>query len=255
MKPIRHLFLVVLVVYLPMHSSAWGAVGHKLVAKIAFSQLSKAAKDSLAFYLEEITIEEASVWMDEIKSDPANDSLRPLHYININKGDSYNPDSTHNIIGELNTVIAELAHRNDFTKERIAFDLKVLIHLMGDLHQPLHIGYSTDRGGNDVKVFFSASTSNLHRVWDSNIVEEYVMFESKEWANTAKYSKEELAKIKHLDIIGWMNESRSKLDGAYDFKGQNISRQYIKSNEPIVEKQLLFGGLRLAKLLREIFHA
>lgn len=255
MKLFRYLLICVCALCLPFYAGAWGAVGHKLVAKIAYSQLPKPVKDSLAFYLEQTTIEEASVWMDEIKADPANDSLKPFHYINIDKGQEYNPDSTHNIIGELNRVIYELKHRSDFSKDHTVVNLKILIHLMGDLHQPLHTGYASDRGGNDVQVFFSASSSNLHRVWDSNIVEDYVMFESTDWANTSNYSKEKLDSVKHIDIVGWMNESRSHLDAAYDFEAKEITKKYIKRNEPVVEQQLLFGGLRLAKLLRVIFHA
>ena len=253
MKTVRNILLLAIALYTPAHSFAWGAVGHKLTAKIAFHQLTQANKDSLAFYLGATTIEEASVWMDEIKSDPSNDSLKPFHYINIEKGDAYNPDSTHNIIGELNRILQELKQRQNYTKEHIEVDLKILIHLIGDLHQPMHVGYASDRGGNNVMVFFAASTTNLHRVWDTNIIESYVLNEPTAWSNTGKYTKEELAEIRKIDFLKWMNESRDRLVTAYDFEGQDINRKYIKRNLPIVEERLLLGGIRLGKVLREIF--
>jgi len=161
-------------IYIPFCAGAWGVVGHKLTAKIAYTQLSPAVKDSLKVYLDQTTIEEASVWMDEIRSDASNDSLKPFHYINMEKGEAYNPDSTNNIIGELNRVIRELKERNKYTKEHITVDLKILIHLVGDLHQPMHNGYGSDRGGNSVAVFFAAGGANLHRVWDTDILEGYI---------------------------------------------------------------------------------
>jgi hypothetical protein len=241
--------------YLPFSSGAWGVVGHKLTAKIAYTQLSPAIKDSLKVYLGETTIEEASVWMDEIRSDPSNDSLKPFHYINMEKGESYNPDSTHNIIGELDRIIRELKDRGKYDKEHITVDLKILIHLIGDLHQPMHNGYGSDRGGNSVSVFVAGGGSNLHRVWDTDLLESYIMTEPMDWASTAKYSKEQLAEIRKVNILGWMNESRKYLIECYDFKGQDIDRKYVKRAIPIVEERLLFGGIRLGKLLRDIFHS
>ncbi len=255
MKIYRYLLLVFIAIYIPIRSNAWGAVGHKLVAKIAYSQLPKAVKDSLAVYLQQTTVEEASVWMDEIKSDPSNDSLRPFHYVNIEKGQEYNPDSTRNIIGELNRVISELKERNKYTKEHIEVDLKILIHLIGDLHQPMHNGYASDRGGNSVQVFFAASTSNLHRVWDTDIIEGYILHEPTDWASTANFSKEELAEIKRINILGWLKESRADLESAYDFRGQDINGKYIARNKTIIKQKLLFGGLRLASILKDIFRS
>ena len=255
MKKVRNLLLLAVILYIPIRSNAWGVVGHKLVAKIAYTQISPAVKDSLKYYLEQTTIEEASVWMDEIKADASNDSLKPFHYFDMDKGEKYNPDSTNNIIGELNRVIRELKDRGKYSKEHIAVDIKILIHLVGDLHQPLHTGYKNDKGGNAISVFFAANGSNLHRVWDTDILEGYILNEPTTWASTSKYSKEELAAIKKTDVVGWMNESRSKLDIVYDFTGQDISGKYIKLAVPVIEERLLFGGLRLGKLLHDIFRA
>ena len=67
--------------------------------------------------------------------------------------------------------------------------------------------------------------------------------------------EKQLAEIKRVDIIKWMKEGRSDLASAYDFKGQDINGKYISRNKKIIEQQLLYGGLRLGKLLRDIFRS
>ena len=101
---------------------AWGPAGHKIVAKIAVSQLNAAEKDSLAKYLRGTSIEDASVWMDEIKSDKSYDFQKPWHYINIDKDSVYNPADTGNIVWELKRVIAELKDRQKYSKEKVEID-------------------------------------------------------------------------------------------------------------------------------------
>ena len=231
----------------------WGSEGHKLVAKIAYTQLTPSAKDSLAKYLRGASIEEASVWMDEIKADKSYDYQKPWHYINIDKGAEYNPADTGNIVWELNRIIPELKHREKYSKDKIEVDIKILIHLLGDLHQPLHVGYASDIGGNSVQVFYMAGADNLHRVWDTDIIRDEVTGQQVDWAKLSHFSKEELAQIRKIDVAEWMKESRSLLDTVYDFKGDNINAKYARKNAPIIERQLLIAGLRLGEILNDVF--
>ncbi len=249
----KNILFVLLLVIQGSYCFGWGADGHKLVAKIAYSQLHTAVKDSVMKYLLGASIEEASVWMDEIKADKSLDYQKPWHYININKDSVYNPTDTANIIWALNKVVAELKNRQHYSKEQVAIDLKILIHLMGDLHQPLHVGYESDQGGNTIHVFYAATPSNLHRIWDTEIIREGVLGQPLAWANLNQFTKPELTQIKHIDFVAWLNESRSKLDTVYDFKGDNITHKYITKNAPLVERQLLLGGVRLAAVLNDIF--
>lgn len=245
----KTIFVFLLQSCLSLTAMGWGREGHIMTADIAKEHMSKAAKDSLKFYLGDMTIEQASTWMDEIKKDSTLDYLKPLHYINIEEGQSYDPKSTGNIISELNKVIAELKDRSHHSKQEIAFDLRVLIHLVGDLHQPLHVGYGVDRGGNSVKFTVDGDSSNLHRVWDTEIIRrEHITTDGLSLA----INKEDKAQAKNIDIIEWMNESRAHLKEVYDFHG-NIDRKYLSKNSKLVEKQLILGGLRLATLLDSLF--
>ena len=250
---IKHTIQVLVLSCISTVCFAWGSDGHKMVAKIAYTQLSPAVKDSLAKYLRGGTIEEASVWMDEIKADKAYDYQKPWHYINIDKGGTYNPADSNNIVWELNRIIPELKHRQKYSKDKIETDLKILIHLIGDLHQPLHDGYASDIGGNSVQVFYLANADNLHRVWDTDIIRDEVLNQGVDWSKLAHFSKEELAQIRRVDIAAWMNESRSLLDTVYQFKGDNINHKYAAKNAPIIERQLLIAGIRLSEILNEVF--
>jgi hypothetical protein len=252
-KQFRSLLLFFVFLTIQSECMAWGAVGHKLVAKIGYSLLNVAEKDSLTKYLRGTSIEDASVWMDEIKADKSYDFQKPWHYINIDKDSVYNPTDTANIIWALNRVVAELKERQKYSKEKVETDLKILMHLMGDLHQPLHVGYASDIGGNSVQVFYAASPTNLHHVWDTEIIHDGVLGQPLDWSKLSQFSSEELAHIRHIDFVAWMNESRSKLDTVYDFKGNDLNHKYVAKNAPLVERQLLLGGIRLAAVLKYIF--
>jgi hypothetical protein len=244
-------FLTFTLIYSECH--AWGSVGHKITAKIAYGQLDKVTKDSLVSYLGESTIEDASVWMDEVRSNHEYDYQKPWHYINIEKGTSYDPASTDNIVWELQRVIAELKARNKYSKEQIATDLKILIHLIGDLHQPLHVGYGSDKGGNTVHLTFIAENSNLHKVWDSEIIKEKHITEQSCLQLLQNYSKEDIAKIDKVDILAWMNESRSYLPAVYNFQNNVIDQNYVDENSKTIEKLLLLSGLRISSILEDVF--
>ena len=127
MNTIKHITLLAVVLLISLQAFCWGSAGHRITAQIAYSQLSRATKDSIAYYLGETSIEDASVWMDEIRSDHSYDYMKPWHYINIEKGASYDPASTDNIIWALNKVIGELRDRKKLSKEQIATDLKMYL--------------------------------------------------------------------------------------------------------------------------------
>ena len=175
---------------------AWGSEGHKMTDDIAYHYLDQDVKDSVAAYLGATTFEQAGCWMDEIRSDHNYDYLKPCHYINVERGEVYKPASDDNIINELNKVIARLKERTIHTKEENALDLKILMHLVGDLHQPLHVGYGIDKGGNKIEVSFLGHTTNLHKVWDSEIIRHSKITADSCLQLASAYSPAELSTIK-----------------------------------------------------------
>ena len=231
---------------------AWGAKGHKMVAAIAYRFLDNSVKDSVDKYLAGTTIEDASVWMDEIKGDHSLDFMKPMHYINIEKGEEYTHVEGANIINELNSVIGKLRGK-ERSRDSVLLYLRKLIHLVGDLHQPLHVGYGIDKGGNDAQVNLLGKGTNLHKIWDFEIIEKAIIAEDDCLEVKGTYSPSKLKKIKKENLLGWMNESRAYLLSIYSYSGNKVGQEYLDKHIPVVKKQILFGGLRLAHLLNEIF--
>lgn len=234
---------------------AWGNKGHKITAIIARSCLEKQVIDSVQHYLGEISFEEASVWMDEVRSDRSYDYMKPMHYVNIEKDKTYVKVSEPNVINELELVIGHLRSRKARTKEEIKADLLILFHLVGDIHQPLHTGYADDKGGNSVEVDFLGRRSNLHRVWDTNIIEEHMITSDTCMKVLSVLTEKERNRICTVDVMAWAGESRALLPMAYSFKDESIDKAYIQTAAPFIEKRLAEAGIRLASVLNEVFGA
>ena len=140
------------------------------------------------------------------------------------------------------------------TKEDKEIAVIFLIHLMGDLHQPFHVGKAEDQGGNLVPLTFFREQTNLHSLWDSKLVD-FQKYSYTEYADVLdKKSKDEVEKIQSGNLEDWLFESyntAAKIYSQTPING-NYSYDYNYKFSGIMEDQLLKGGLRLAKILNEI---
>ena len=169
-----HLTIPILLLTFSINASAWGPTGHRVAGWIAEKYLSRKARTALDKLLKGQTLAIASTWMDEVRSDSAYDHMNDWHWVTIPDGGSYessekNPNG--DIIGTLQRIIVELKS-NDLDERAEIERVKILIHLVGDIHQPLHVSAADDRGGNNVQVMWFRNQSNLHRVWDSDIIDD-----------------------------------------------------------------------------------
>ena len=252
MKNIIVLCLVGIIV-MPSKTFAWGRKGHGLVAEIAFSLTDSATKQQVQKYLGSTTIEQASTWMDDVRSDHQYDYMKSWHYINIDKGTVYTETTGDNIINALNKSITALEHRDGMSNDDIKKNLMIIFHLVGDLHMPLHVGYSQDKGGNDIKVNYLGKESNLHRVWDTDIIESENITLNDCLLRLSRYDKNEVEQLRNINIEEWTHEPRALLYNVYDFKNNDIDQVYVNRNKEVVENQLLLAGIRLSAVLKEIF--
>lgn len=239
------------------HAPQWGKTGHRATAEIAVSYLTDKAKKNIEKLLDGDGLALVSTYPDDIKSDPQYDEYAIWHYINIPEGENYETvkDTVGpNIIYALDKVKNGLKDEDTPRAEK-QFYLKFLIHLIGDLHQPLHIGRPDDLGGNAIITFWFGETSNLHKVWDSEMLDSYKMSYTELAANEAKLTKEELDEIKQGTPVDWMKEVHQITDEIYDSaqNGDQLSYEYMYDWMPVVREQLQKGGIRLAKELNEIF--
>ncbi|MEX1191881.1 MAG: S1/P1 nuclease [Brumimicrobium sp.] len=257
MKKLFLIGLVLLTTILFSNSAnAWGMLGHRVVGEVASKHLSRKADRNIKKILGHQTLAEVSNWMDDIKSDHAYDSLKPWHYTTIPDGMKYkdtDPNPEGDVIYGINFLVEKLKS-GLLTKELECEYLKLLVHLVGDIHQPLHVGNGEDRGGNDVKVEWFWEPSNIHRVWDSG------MIQSKRYSYTELTkiinhpSKEEVKELQSTSVVDWAHEAMTFRDGIYDLpEDKEINYEYRYKHWDTMKSQLMKGGVRLAGLLNEIY--
>ncbi|PZF74579.1 S1/P1 nuclease [Taibaiella soli] len=237
----------------PQYLFAWGKTGHQIVAEIAMAHISESVKQKVQNCLGTTTPDEASVWMDEMRSNHDYDFMKPWHYVNVEKGKDYVPNNDENVVNQITIAINELKHKKTICSEQAKTDVMELFHLIGDLHQPLHAGYGADHGGNNVEVTFLSKPSNLHWVWDDEIIQQQKIATADVEKLYQTMSAEEIAKMKTIDVVRWMNESRALLGDVYNFQNNAIDEAYCTRNKTIIEKRLLQAGLRLGAVLEILF--
>ena len=248
----RTLFLIAFVMLSITDGFAWGHNGHSLVAEVAFNNMDAKTKQTVLKYLDGMSIEDAANWMDTMRSDKNYNFMKPYHYIDFNKGADVTELSGDNIINVLNKTLKDLDNMKGLSNDEIKIRLFYLFHLIGDLHMPLHVGYKDDKGGNTVQVSFFGRNTNLHAMWDSDIIE-YKNLTLADLMKLNTYKPNELAAIKQIDVTSWAKDSRKYLKNAYNLNEAKISDIYVDANFPIIKQQILKAGLRLAAVLEHYF--
>ncbi len=255
MTRISIVFCFFLISILPNKSFAWGSKGHQLVAEIAYKYLDENTQNLVKHYLKRTTIAEAGTWMDDMRSNNYYDYMKTWHYIDIPRDSVYKPVSEGNIVTVLNSILNAMKHKENLKESKIKEYTLMAFHLVGDLHQPLHTGYTDDKGGNAINVKAPHYSGNLHSFWDTEIIEQKNINIDSCTQFYSTFSPAQIKGITNINLLQWMQESRSFLDRVYNFKDGNITKEYIDSNTEVVEKQLLIAGLRLASVLTEMFKA
>lgn len=238
-------------------AGAYGNKGHRVVAEIADRHLNEAARKKIQEILGDQSLAEVAVWADEMKSNPDEywRAANVFHYINISPGGTFE-GSVRNPKGDMLSAYEEFeATLKSKTSSRAEKEhaLKFLVHIVGDMHQPMHFGHRKDQGGNRTKVMWFDEITNLHAVWDSNLVEQENLSFT-EMANFLdKASPEEIIEYQKAKPIDWVHEGLVLRDMAYDIGDRSFSWNYIYKNRPVIREQLRKGGVRLAGVLNEIF--
>ncbi len=234
-------------------SLAWGKTGHELVGKLAYHFLDDSTRALVQSYLGNLSFEEAANWMDDSRGNTYYNYMRTWHYLDMDKGLSYTPSSERNILTVLHSAIVELRQYKTIKRKDVKRDLLLIFHLVGDLHQPLHTGYSIDKGGNTIEINSPFVSGNLHSVWDTQILEYKGINMDSCLALYKTWDSNAIAGIMKIDELKWMYQSRSLLDTVYSFRDNFLDKNYIDNNTLVIKKQLLMAGLRLAAVIKEAF--
>lgn len=232
---------------------AWGPRGHKIISQIAQKYLNKSVADSVDFYLDDISFVKASYWMDEVKMNISYDFMKPWHFVTIPVDKTYVRTKNPDIINVLENVITKLKTKKAGPKNEVQLALKVLLHLMGDLHQPLNCGFARDNNGFNSKLRFFFKSTNLHDVWEFEILEYQSITTEECLALANNLSKAEITSMQSGDVMKWTQESRLLLADVYDFKGNKLGDEYLEKNSRVLKMQLIKAGIRLAGTLNQIY--
>lgn len=254
----KYILLLFLVTHLSFANDIlWSKTGHRVVGEVAQENLTKKAEKAIAELLDGQSLVAISNFGDEIKADSSYRKFSAWHYVNYSPDKKYG-DEPPSESGDLMTGIEkciEIIQDHNSTKADKTFYLKMLVHLIGDMHQPMHVGRLADKGGNDIQVRWFNKGSNLHRVWDSNMVDDHGMSYTELATNLPRLSKAQKKAIEKGDIYDWVEESQDLANEVYDSVeiGEKLYYRYSYDWWATVEIQLQKGGLRLAKVLNDLF--
>ena len=251
-----------LLICIPFSSMAWGLLGHRIVGQIADSYLTKHTKKEIYKILGTESVAIASNWPDFIKSDPSFSYLDPWHYVNLKPGMTsdevklfLDADTATDAYTKINFLVTELK-TTTLTQENKVLYLRLLIHIVGDIHQPLHTGRLDDLGGNKIKVLWFNSPANLHQVWDSRLID-FQQLSFTEYAQSINYTtKAQRIEWQSEPLNNWIFQSYQIAEKLYaDIKlpEEKLSYQYNFKYLATINQQLLKGGVHLAGLLNDIF--
>ena len=240
-----------------LQAQAWGPKGHDTVAYIAEKHLSKKCRKNVTEVLDGHSLVYVANWLDNASHTEEYAYTKTWHYKNIDAGVRFEDaelEPKGDVVTAIYKQIEVLSDKKAPTDDkRVA--LRMLVHLVGDLHQPMHMGHKSDLGGNQWMVFFFGSEKNLHGIWDTDVLERGHKWSYEEWATEIDcVNRAERKAICRGTIEDWARETFAVATDVYDSTPQQskLSYDYLAQWTPVVEQQLLRGGLRLAYLLNKI---
>jgi hypothetical protein len=262
--------LLILLCFMPK-VCAYGELGHGVICDIAFRSLTKEARQEVLSLLKATpykTFAQACNWADRIRDDSKYDFAKPHHYINIPRGTERvvrvnDCDLNGCVVDAIKTYIAVLSGRplenKNASKHYVSNRSEALMflgHFVGDVHQPLHVSYADDQGGNQVIVTasFVDKPTNLHAVWDN-----YLITRGK--ADWRKMGKDLFSEIRpefmrpwdQLSPMAWAQESHQLTQRIYQQlpPDHKLNDQYFLENNAIVMERIKIAGYRLGKVLNQ----
>lgn len=281
MKTCNRLILASLLLTALLNSNssfAWGPTGHRAVGELAEQNLDRKARKLVEELLDGKSLAQVSNWPDEIKSEPTTyGHTYGWHYTDWSDDhqDHDETNSSGKLITALNDNLKILSDKKQ-SKENRATALKWMVHLVGDLHMPLHVGNGIDRGGNNCRVFYHGTASNLHKVWDDDMI----AFWKLSFTEIVKFisvgTKDDVKAIQNGTFLDWAKESKTLRSQIYPDEVQTDAQPMSQKNYcnkdiaipdtalpklgyeynykfmPTLERRLRQAGLRLAWILNKI---
>ncbi len=270
---------------LPPALLAWGDNGHRIVGEIAQSRLSPEARDAIGAYAGSTRLAQVSTWPDFIRSDRRWSFVNTWHYVTVEDdnelravltraAESETPDNAVEAIEFFERLLAGDAavrsHFGELVEEAgvdLLFDsldataLAFLVHIIGDLHQPLHVGRGGDRGGNSIMVEWFDEPMRLHALWDSGLIDR----ESLSFTEFTQFIEQEFesrgGEWSGARPVEWALESRALRSDVYEIWNRTdreshlpeLGYRYSYDHIGTVKQRLFQAGVRLAEVLNAAY--
>jgi hypothetical protein len=241
--------------------ASWGKVGHYTVGRIAEKHLSAKAKLGIYRLIGNTSLADISTYADDVRQQKAYKYTFYFHFIDLPVGLSQQAFNKAVVYQTKDNVYsALLKFSNDLiapgnSKATKVFALKMIVHLVGDLHQPMHVSREKDQGGNKIPVSFLGKSTNLHSMWDSKMIDHSGITERQLAVKIDHATSKQIKQWQQDSILKWLYESYSASTQLYKdaAKYPHFNEVYYKAHLPLIESRLEKGGIRLAGILNEIF--
>ena len=258
----KKLFFALLFIFC-LDANAWWDTGHKLVCDEAYKLLTTDAKKALDPMIQEHgSFGTACLWADWVKNKERKDT-RSWHYINLpdSEQNTYNTSCPKNgcLISAFYEQVNILNDRSLAFRERQEA-LWFIGHFVGDIHQPMHVGYAEDLGGNRHYLELKDGTkSNMHKLWDGQIIEHMESLFGNEYLSLSVTQEiQEFLNISHSeDIESWAQESRDiamqQSVGYRNNKLKIVTNEYMETHFKVVQERIALGAIRLSQTLNRMY--
>lgn len=234
----------------------WGMVGHDAIAYIAECNLTPRAKKNIEKYLGHSIVYDGS-WMDIYRHTPAYKHTSAWHTVNVDDEGNYESRTRGDAVQGIEEAMEALENYRNLDDSTVAVNVKYLIHLVGDMHCPMHVKYP---GAKNFNIYLNGREYNYHSFWDTPVIELSHRWNYMEWGHQFdRCTKREKKAIAAGTPRDWMAQNARDCRIIYVWAqpeqrfGKDEARDFLNAVQPLAEQQILKAGYRLAAILNGLF--
>lgn len=236
---------------------AFNFQSHSVICQLAYEQLTKKTQQRIDAVMKKSPFghyAEACPWPDKIRQQAEFRQTKTWHYINVPRGAEKvrwaDCSKKGCLLSAIEQMQARLAKQPNNDWQALLF----LSHFVGDLHQPMHVSYADDFGGNKVHLQQGKKATNLHQVWDSGLLSRKAWRkQSEQWL--PEISPQDQRNWRQGQTLDWAQESYQLTQDAYRLlpASKKIGKEYRAFFAPKLELRVKQASVRLAMLLEQIY--
>ncbi len=239
---------------------AWGQQGHRVTGQIAENYLTEKTKQQLAVLMGPESLAESATYPDEMRASPDlfwKKTANPYHYVTLQDGERYHDHDAPDV-GDAVTALkmyTKVLQNKDASVGEKQLAVRFIVHIIGDLHQPMHVSAKVrdDQGGNKIKLKYFGRDSNLHKIWDSEIIDSQQLSYSEQAAILLRHIDDSEVKTwSKVDVGTWIYESAVLREKSYSTELE-LSYDYNFQHLPTIKVRLQQAGVRIGAYLNAAF--